>query len=152
MAQPSGDSRFTNPWDGKKAVDGQDARKTTAENREILIEQAVDRPPPSPGHLSPPVQHAISPGSNEEKASISKVSVNSVRFSAQSSQDGRTLTPKREKRFRTVSEKEVHWVSRRVMVGSFVLAVAGFVSHHGFYASYQDRSIGDKFDQQRTRL
>ena len=57
-----------------------------------------------------------------------------------------------KKTFRTVFTKKIHWVSKRVMLGSFFLALAGVLGHHGFFLSLVGQAIGDQMDQQRTRL
>ena len=57
-----------------------------------------------------------------------------------------------QKNFKTILEKKIHWVSKRVMLGCLLLAVAGVLGHHGFFSSLVAQPIGDQTDQQRTRL
>ena len=54
--------------------------------------------------------------------------------------------------FKTMFTKKAHWVSKRVMLGCFLIAIAGILGHHAFFSSLVGQPIGDQMDQQRTRL
>jgi len=75
-----------------------------------------------------------------------------VRFATPTSSMTETTAKESKKTFKTILTKKVHWVSKRVMLGCFVLALAGVLGHHGFFGSLVGRPIGDQMDQQRTRL
>ncbi len=97
---------------------------------------------------------------NAPATSTSNVSVHSVQFSLASHEHGKGIDlgppaqqpPARRRRSILPTKKDAHWVSRKVMIGCFLLGVALFVGHHAFFSSLVGQMVDDEFAQQKTRL
>ena len=58
----------------------------------------------------------------------------------------------RMKSSETILKREMQWVSKKVMIGCLVIAVALMLGHHSWYHSRVNQVVGNSFEQQRTRL
>ena len=58
----------------------------------------------------------------------------------------------RERSSEPILKRSMHWVSRRVMIGCLAIAIALMLGQHFWFNSRVNQIVGDRFEQQRTRL
>ena len=63
-----------------------------------------------------------------------------------------TSEKSREQRRWRISRGELHWMTKRCMLGCLALAVAAVVGHHVYYTWLAGQVVGDALEQQKTRL
>jgi hypothetical protein len=56
------------------------------------------------------------------------------------------------KRFKTIAVRDLHWISRKAMLGCFVLGVVIMVCHHIYYRSRVGHIVGGVTEQLLTRV
>jgi hypothetical protein len=61
------------------------------------------------------------------------------------------LEQRGKKRLKTIAVRDLHWVSRRAMLGCFGVGVVAMICHHIYYSSRVRHVVGDVFEQQMTR-
>jgi hypothetical protein len=110
----------------------------------------LDRPksPASPRALHPPQTYSenTKPGARETNLEPP------LRSPALPTEKPSVNVSAEEKSSEPVLKQEMHWVSRKVMIGCLLIAVAWVLGHHLWYNSRVNQVVGGTFEQLMTRL
>jgi hypothetical protein len=151
---------FVDPFSGRKVAGSEAADRQSLQRRQNEYTQDEDKigPLDNSTNTATTTEPVVTTSISGSIPNITKIDGDVLDGHMMVNEFGVGEDKKRKKRISSLkprqrtSKRELHWVTRKAMVGCLTLAFSASLGHHFYYNSLIGYPAGGSFEQQRTRL